>query len=214
VSDERADDLDPVRAYWEWRASHAAKDDERIESGGRAQRMRFEVFLRVHDVRGCSLLDVGCGVGDFYGRLMGSGVECRYHGVDLAPAMIARARERFPLGMFELRDIVAQPPPRMFDYTVAFAIHNVRVPNGRTIMEQTLRRQFELASRAAHMSLLTDRYAGFDAHIQPWRAEDILELALSVSPYVALRHDYLPHDFSVTLYRQPLIDARPELVED
>lgn len=65
---------------------------------------------------------------------------------------------------------------------------------------------------AAHVSLLTDRYTGFASHIQPWRVEEILTLALDITPFVALRHDYLPNDFSVTLYRQPLIDTRTDLL--
>ncbi len=42
----------------------------------------------------------------------------------------------------------------------------------------------------------------------------VLALALEVTPWVVLRHDYLPNDLSVTLYREPLIDTRNDLMLD
>ncbi len=204
-----SDDLKQVRDYWDQRARSAADDCSRIESGRKGQRLRFEAFLRAHDLKGRSILDVGCGVGDFFARLRENGVAAEYCGIDLSSEMIGRARERFPEGRFEIGE--AGTVGRRFDYTVAFAIHNVKVEHGRDILERSLRQQYDACDVAAHISLLTDRYQGFDPHIQAWRAEDILTLALSITPYVMLRHDYLPNDFSVTLYRRPLIDTAPSL---
>ena len=42
----------------------------------------------------------------------------------------------------------------------------------------------------------------------------MLTLALSITPYVRLEHDVLPNDFSITLYREPLIDRADDLVID
>ena len=207
-----SDDLKQVRDYWDQRARTAPDDCSRIESGRKGQRLRFDSFLRAHDLSGRSILDIGCGVGDFFGRLRETGVAADYCGVDVSPEMIGRARERFPEARFEVGE--AGAAGRRFDYTVAFAIHNVKVEHGREILERSLRQQFELCDVAAHISLLTDRYRGFDAHIQAWPAEAMLTLALSITPFVSLRHDYLPNDFSLTLYRRPLIDADPSLTGD
>jgi SAM-dependent methyltransferase len=206
------DPLKPVRDYWDARARAGGSDCERIESGRKGQRLRFEAFLGQHDLRGRSVLDIGCGVGDFFDRLQARGIAADYHGLDVSPEMIARARQRFPGARFEVGETAAVT--RHYDYTVAFAIHNVKVDHGRRILEEALTRQFAMSGIAAHMSLLTDRYSGFDPHIQAWHAEDILTLALSITPYVSMRHDYLPNDFSVTLYRRPLIDADPALTAD
>lgn len=206
------DPLKPVRDYWDARARTSGSDCERIESGRKGQRLRFEAFLGHHDLRGRSVLDIGCGVGDFFDRLQARGIGADYQGLDVSPEMIARARQRFPGARFEVGEAAAVTS--QYDYTVAFAIHNVRVDDGRRILEDALARQFAMSRVAAHMSLLTDRYSGFDPHIQAWRAEEILTLALSITPYASLRHDYLPNDFSVTLYRRPLIDADPALTAD
>lgn len=206
--------LDSLRAHWDRMATSTADDCSKVDASLRAQRMRFEAFVIHHDLAGASILDVGCGVGDFYAHLERRQIAADYFGADLSLKMVERCRERFPTGKFEAVNILDWNPPERFDYTTAFAIHNVRVEDGDKLLRDVTRRQFDLCRRAAHISLLTDRFAGFAPHIQPWRAEEVLTLALSITPYVTLRHDYLPNDFSVTLYRQPLIDVRKDLLLD
>jgi ubiquinone/menaquinone biosynthesis C-methylase UbiE len=199
-------------AYWNNRARSATTDCERVEWNQRTQRMRFEAFVLNHDLNGKSVLDVGCGVGDLYAHLQARGLRCDYTGFDLSPEMIQRCRSRFPGVSFESGDFLEWSPDRQFDYTVAIGIHNIKVDNVREVVQRVTQRQFGLCQVAAHLSILTDRYSGFAPHIQAWHAEEVLSLALQITPYVVLRHDYLPNDFSVTLYREPLIDTRKDLI--
>ena len=199
--------VDAVRRYWDKRASEETDACGKIESGPRGQRMRFENFRLGVVLEGSSVLDVGCGVGDFYGHLKACSIGCDYTGVDISAPMVEQARRRYPAGRFEVANILETADEKVADYTVAFAIHNVVVPGGWQLLEAITRRQFALCRVAAHVDLLTDRFQGFDPHIQSWRAEDILALALEITPYATLRHHYLPNAFSVTLYREPLIDT-------
>jgi SAM-dependent methyltransferase len=194
-------------AYWEHRARTAATDCECVDWSRRAQRMRFEVFILNHDLRGKSVLDVGCGVADFRDHLQARGIACDYVGVDISTEMVRRSRLRFPELRFEIVNILEWEPRRSFDYSVAFGVQNIRVDGGREMLERVTRRQFEFTRVAAYICLLTNRYLGFAAHIQSWPAEEVLKLALETTPYVVLRHDYLPNDFSVAMYREPLIDT-------
>ena len=188
-----------VLSYWDQRARQAATDCERVEWSRRTQRMRFETFLLSHDLRGKSVLDLGCGVADFYEHLCRRGISCEYAGVDISAEMIRRCSERFPQVSFQTANVLQWEPGRTFDYTVAFGIHNIRAAGGRELLAQTTRRQFQLSRIAAHVSLLTDRFAGFAAHIQPWRAEDLLSLALEITPCVVLRLKCsIPASLSIT----------------
>ena len=128
--------------------------------------------------------------------------------------MIRRARERFPEARFRVGDSLAGLQGAPFDYTVSIGIHNVKVPGAWDLLASSMHQQFAACRVAAHLSLLTDRYDRFADHIQAWKVEDVLGLALSITPYVALRNDYLPNDFSVTLYRSPLIDTDSSLMLD
>lgn len=209
------DPLDGLRHHWDQMAQQNVSDSVKVDASPRAQRMRFAAFASLETpaaLEGTTILDVGCGVGDFWAYLKALGVHCEYVGVDVSESMVERARAKFPEATFEARDILEWDPGRRFDYVVAIGIHNVRIPGVEPLLERVTKRQFELCSRAAHVSLLTDRYPGFGPHALSWRAEDALSMALQVTEHVTVRHDYLPNDFSVTLYREPLIDRRRDLL--
>ncbi len=206
--------LRQTQAYWDNKATTAKSDAERVEWSQRSQRMRFETFLMTHDLQNRSVLDVGCGVADFRTHLQRRNVDCEYVGFDISPEMIRHCKERFPDLRFESGNFLTWEPGRSFDYTVAIGIHNIKVDGAYDVLESTTRKQFELSRIAAHVSLLTDRFHGFAPHIQAWKVEDIMAMALAITPYVVIRHDYLPNDFSITLYRDPLIDRCNDLLLD
>jgi len=193
--------------YWNKKAKNGSTDCERVEQSKRTQLMRYEAFLQAHDLTDRSILDVGCGTADLRKYLQARGVVCRYSGFDISPEMIKHCQERFPGINFYDGNFLDWQVDETFDYTIAIGIHNVKIKNGWNIFKEVTKRQFELSSIAAHISILTDRYHEFAPHIQSWKAEDVLSMALEITPYVVLRHDYLPNDFSITLYREPLIDT-------
>jgi ubiquinone/menaquinone biosynthesis C-methylase UbiE len=62
---------------------------------------------RTHQALGDTVVDVGCGAGRAVGELVARGV--RAIGVDLDPAMIKLASERWPAGEFQVADATALP---------------------------------------------------------------------------------------------------------
>jgi ubiquinone/menaquinone biosynthesis C-methylase UbiE len=204
-----------LKAYWNAKSLLPGGSHQRVEAGRRAQLMRFENFVRLHRLDGATVLDIGCGQGDLWGHLKARKINCDYEGVDISEEMIASCRRVYPEARFNVRDVLNEPPPpKSVDYVVAFAVHNVIVPRGREILESLTRLQFETCRIAAHIDVLSDRYRQFASHIQAWQAESVLAFAFSLTPYVALHHHYLPHDFSCTLFREPIIDTDSELLLD
>jgi SAM-dependent methyltransferase len=198
--------LEAVQKFWDERARLRESNQYTVDCSQRTQLMRFLAFAQLTRLEGASILDIGCGTGDFFDFLKHQGINADYTGFDISPVMVARCQERFPGAKFVSGDFLNWTPVRAFDYTIAIGIHNIKADGARDILEATLRRQFELSDKAAHISILSSRYEGFDSHIQAWNPMEILELAMSITPYVAFRHDYLPHDFSLTLFKAPTID--------
>ncbi len=208
------DDLKRLRAYWDERADSLDDNCAKVEQSQRTQRMRFEAFITQHQLDGKSILDVGCGTGDLWSHLKRHNLKSAYMGVDLSPKMIEVCQRLHPDAQFEAQDILTWDAGRTFDYTISIGIHNIKIENGWELLKQVTARQFELCSVAAHLSLLSDRYQQFADHIQPWAVEQVLAFALTLTPFVLVQHHYLPHDFSITLYRQPIIDTRADLLLD
>jgi len=199
--------LEAVQKFWDERAQSSGSNQHTVDWSQRTQLMRFLALAQLIRLEGMSILDIGCGTGDFLGFLKHQGISAEYTGFDISSVMVKRCQERFPEANFISGDFLGWTPDRTFDYTIAIGIHNIKAEGARDILEATLRRQFELSDKAAHLSILSTRYEGFDSHIQAWNPMEILELAMSITPYVAFRHDYLPHDFSLTLFKAPTIDC-------
>lgn len=191
------------RDWWNERAARCATDPDRIDQSLRSQRARFSTVDSLI-FPGCSILDVGCGVGDLFGYLSDKGIACSYMGVDLAPLMIKRAREKYPDGHFEEANILQWEPSQRFDLVVGISIHSDPIPDAETVLQRVLAQQFALARVAAHVSLLSSQYDSFGPDALYWSPSEVLSMALKITPWVSLRHDYLPHDFSVTLRRDHL----------
>ncbi len=200
--------LETVQRFWDARARAGTSDHQRVDTNLRTQYMRFLAFVQACKIEGDSILDIGCGTGAFLDFLRKRGITSDYTGFDLSPAMIARCRELFPDEAFVAGDFLEWQPGKTYDYAIAIAIHNnVRIADGWDILDATLRKQFALANKAAHMSVLSSTFTGFSSDMKAWDPHQVLALAMDITPHVVLRHDYLPHDFSVTLFKDPTIDA-------
>ena len=101
-------------------------DIRTLASGTEERRqLRFGVLAEIGLTPGCSVLDLGCGFGDFYGHLSRRGLDCEYTGYDINPTLIEAARCKFPDGRFEVKDIQAEPFPA-FDFVVSSSAFNLR----------------------------------------------------------------------------------------
>lgn len=93
---------------------------------GASHHLRHGQFLRlVADDPEASVLDLGCGYGDFLAVLRAAGHRGRYVGVDLAPGMIEAARALHGEGPDRAWHLGATPPAPC-DFAIASGILNVR----------------------------------------------------------------------------------------
>lgn len=89
------------------------------------QRLRHRQFLRLveHDPE-ASILDLGCGYGDFLPFLRAHGHRGRYIGLDVAPAMVEAARRLHGEGA-DRAFFLGTESPEPADYAIASGILNV-----------------------------------------------------------------------------------------
>jgi SAM-dependent methyltransferase len=167
------------------------------------QELRFRVMADgMRSVDGASVLDVGCGFGDFYDYLTAAGHDVRYTGCDLSPDVLAVARERHPELTFEQRDILDRPhPSRSFDYVCMSGIFNHRISDNDAFLRAMLAAAFDTCSTGV-VSNMTTSYVDYqDAHLYYFSPEDVFRQARTLSKRVALRHDYPLYEFTLFIYR-------------
>src|SRR5690242_11931798 len=71
-----------------------------------SQRVRFEALTRVAPLKNSKILDVGCGLGAFWGYLKEQEIPVKYTGVDLFPGVISEAKKIYPEAKFEARPLI------------------------------------------------------------------------------------------------------------
>jgi SAM-dependent methyltransferase len=183
--------------------------DERLDTYGSSvlavdwaseasQALRFRVLTEIGSLDGGTVLDVGSGLGDLAAFLEQRHPTARYEGWDLNPRMVERARMLHPRARFLVADPLADGTGGAWDWILASGIFHLR---DEAFLRLMVAKLFAWARRGAAFNALSawapspvpDAF-----HAEP---AQVLDFCRTLTPRVALRHDYLPHDFTVYLYR-------------
>jgi len=181
-----------------------------------SQDLRFQIFADLLVMCGkktnFSILDVGCGYGDFYGYLKRHGYKnFNYSGYDVSEKVIEVAKKKYKEGRFEIRDILTDGHPEVFDFVFcsgALTIHFVEDEDHLEFIRIMLNRMFELCKIGVGVNFLSSEVLEFlseEAGRQPQyyyaKAEEIIGIAKKITSRFVLRHDYHPGDFTVYLIK-------------
>jgi SAM-dependent methyltransferase len=152
---------------------------------------RYEEMLRIMgDMSGKSLLDFGCGKGDFYQFLLWKGIApLEYCGIDINGNLISLAREKFPDAEFLVLDIDEETFDRRFDMVLAIGVFNLRVAGIGESLGPALKKLFGIARESLHLNLLTPHVAKKSVELFYTDPVELLRLALAeLSREIDLRH--------------------------
>lgn len=184
-----------------------------------SQEKRFGALAALGAFDGASVLDVGCGFGDFLAWLRARGVQPRYTGLDLTAPMIERCRRRFAeenegSARFVVGDGLTWQPEHEYDYIVASGIFGYHAKDTRRRIQPTLERLFGIARVGLAVNFLSGcaqtRSPG-RLYVQP---ADVLQYALRLTPAVRLDHTYMPNDFTLCMYKTPAWEQAPPHRQD
>ena len=168
-----------------------------------SQRAKFEVLAAIDDLSGRTVLDVGCGLAHYADFLEAHHDGVRYAGIDLSPAMIDLARRRRPDLDLAVGNVLDLGYNHRADIVNANGIFYLLGEEAPSLFPRLIERMWELAERAlAFNSLSTWAPRCEEGEFQADPLETVA-MCRRLSPWVVLRHDYMPHDFTVYVYREP-----------
>ena len=167
------------------------------------QRARYESMLDMaHGIEGKKVLDFGCGKGDFYQFLKDKGIESHYTGVDINENLILMARQKFPEARFEVFDIEGDTVGEEFDYIFLCGVFNLKVQGIDELIRFTLKKLFPCCRIGLAFNGLSAHNPKKDFELHYTSPETLFRFAVeTLSPFVALRHDRIPYDFTMFVYR-------------
>ena len=199
--------MDPRDKSWMLR-----RYDERLEQFGddirtlgsgteERRRIRFQVLRDIGITSGSSVLDLGCGFGDFFGYLSSEGVMVDYVGLDINPKLLDVARAKYPDARFVQSDFLDENIDRV-DFVVASGTFNLalRTDDNYRYVDRVLRKAYAIARSGIAMDFHTS-YVDFRVDdIFYYEPERMLALAKAVSKRVTLRHDYPLYEFCLYVF--------------
>jgi len=159
-----------------------------------------------------SVLDVGCGYGDLHGFLTGRGWRGRYTGVDVVEQNLEIARERCPGAEFRLLDITGDAPPaERWDFVIAVGVFHMRLTEGdhRAQIACALERMHALSRNAVAVNFMSSYVDYRSPEARYTEPEWAFAQAKKLSRRVQLRHDFMPYEFALIVYRdEEITDQR------
>ncbi len=180
-------DLPELRVGWRSRANQEA---------------RFSTLAAVADLKGKSILDLGCGLGCLYAYLKARGWVGAYTGFDLLGPMVTEASIRFPGVRFEKRDIVSDAPDEAWDVVLMSGLFNHLVKDNLAQVREVVGAALPLAREALAFNILRRVSGWTDPEMYYARDADISALAEELAPGCwKTVTGYLPEDITIYLYR-------------
>ena len=168
-----------------------------------SQLKRFEILASIGINPNDKILDVGCGLGDFYSWLQKNIPEVDYHGIDITAAMINEAKKKNPDLQIENKlifDIKEKEP--LYDYVIASGIFYLRKDKPFEYMLSTIEKMFQLSKKGIafnSLSTWSKKINKNEFYADP--LELISAIKTKFSKKIIFRHDYLPNDFSLYVYK-------------
>jgi SAM-dependent methyltransferase len=171
----------------------------------KGQETRYSLMLEVTpEIGGKKILDYGCGKGDFYGFLKDKRMRVDYTGMDINPRLIELARSKYPECAFRVFDIEEEPLDEDFDLIFLCGVFNNRIDGASDTMKKVVSALFRHSREGLAVSALSSYDSEKDREVNYASPEEMLSFALGyLTPFVSLRHDRVPYDFTLFLYKKP-----------
>lgn len=207
--------------YWNQRAVEYGHDLKTLAYGSKqTQQRKFDVLISGMKESGMPgmkdrrvrVLDVGCGFGDLYFHMTERGYEVDYSGVDISERIVELARQAHPELRITGGDLLCDTvfPGEQFDYVVSTgincAVHGRNFELERDMLKSMFARCTKSVAMGLQSAMYLQRHPEASSDNRAWFSDPaaLCEYALkTVTPWVTLRHDYMPHDFTLFLFREP-----------
>jgi SAM-dependent methyltransferase len=163
---------------------------------------RFRYLVEGLDIKGRSILDAGCGMGDLLPYLHTKTDDFSYLGMDINPNLIKIAKKRYEGHSFAVGNPFNGQLDRRFDLVISSGVMNTNVKGWQKHRKTMIKNAFELASEAFAFNM-----AGALAKAQETpkiayaNAADILSYCAKLTPKLIFKSHYLPDDFTIVMFK-------------
>ena len=166
------------------------------------QLFRFERLIQVADLTGCSVLDLGCGIGDLYSYLRERFGKLAYSGVDIVPEIIEFAAKRYPDAHFHCQDVTEQPLPQRYDYVLISGMFNNAVPDCTAFLQEMISAGYGMCDKGLAFNFISSYVNYVSPEMAYHQPAEVLEYVIrNLTHRVRMDHHYERCEVAVFAYR-------------
>jgi SAM-dependent methyltransferase len=166
------------------------------------QYFRFAEILHFIDSRSASILDIGCGNGEFYNYLNFNGYTGKYLGIDINKNLLTEARKAFPRGEFQYADFFKQAI-KPHDYVVMSGVFNAQFGQDFTFIKKFILRMAQLSKYKTIFNAITTHVTHRERSMYYLDPGLVLSfIAEKASATFEIRHGFVPYNYTVCIHRQ------------
>jgi ubiquinone/menaquinone biosynthesis C-methylase UbiE len=179
----------------------------RILSSGTKERRedRLKVLTDIGVTDGVKVLDVGCGLADYFTYLKELGIKIDYTGVDINEKLISNAKSIYPSEIdLQVRDFLEHPfKEEEFDFVVCSQVLNLRIEgvDNTQLAKEFLSEMYRISKVAVACDFITN-YTDFqEDYLYYHSPEELFGFSKSITKRVSLRHDLKSYEFCLHLFK-------------
>jgi len=195
---------DQILSFYNFHLKKFGDRPEALRWTPQGQLKRYEMLADIAPaaaLNNSTVLDYGCGTGDFYKFLKRRGINVTYTGVDINENFIDLARVKYPECTFRVMSTDEHELDAYYDYIIICGVFNLNVPGVEDDMKNALVKLFKHCNKGMALSALSSHTPIRDPELHFTSPEDMVKFSLeNLSPSIALRHDRIPNDFTLYVY--------------
>ena len=195
---------DQLLSFYNFHLKKFGDRPEALRWTPKGQLKRYHILAAIapaEDLNNSTVLDYGCGTGDFYHFLKRRGIIVRYTGVDINENFINLARSKYPECTFKVMSADDDELEGFYDYIFICGVFNLQVPGVDDDLRNALVTLFKHCNKGLALNALSSHTPVKDPELHFTSPEDMVKFAIeNLSPSVALRHDRIENDFTLYVY--------------
>ena len=172
-------------------------------SGEKSQKIKFNIVTEVGIEDNCSVLDVGCGFGDYFNYLKQKGIKnVKYCGIDISNKIVDFAKEKNSLANVIQGNVLDLSDDEKYDYVISLGFNCVKTGTNWETLTQVLDKMWKLSKKGIAynaVSTFSETSPRKIYFVSPAKVIDYIMTNLTYK--VVFRHDYMPHDFTIFAYK-------------
>jgi SAM-dependent methyltransferase len=195
---------DQILSFYNFHLKKFGDRPEALRWTPQGQLKRYHMIADIapaKDLNNATVLDYGCGTGDFYKFLKRRGINVKYTGVDINEKFIALAKGKYPECTFKVMNADDDQFEGFYDYIFICGVFNLQVPGVDEDLKNALVKLFSHCNKGLALSALSSQTPVKDPELHFTSPVEMVKFSLeNLSPFISLRHDRIPHDFTLYVY--------------